>query len=68
MVIEKLNVGDRIIYKSLATVSVGIITSFSSDKRVAFIGDNMVLPFEIIRKVGESCTLLDSGKGIIIKP
>lgn len=52
---EVLKVGDKIIYKSFSIECVGTITKVSD--RVVFIGNIMVLPFEVIRKLS-GCTLL----------
>lgn len=52
---ETLKVGDRIIYKSFSIKRVGVITSVG--ERSVFIGDIMVLPFEVVKKLSV-CTLL----------
>ena len=46
---KPLKVGDRIIYKSFSIECVGVITQVGF--RSVFVGDIMVLPFEVIRKL-----------------
>ena len=52
---KPLKVGDRIIYKSFSIRCIGTISKVGS--RSVFVGDIMVLPFEIIgRDVSAPCS------------